>query len=289
MDAGVFTIVPTSEARTNRIFGLRFEDSIKHEGKTHAFEKFRLVVQAYNHKTHAYLTHASTVQRVSRRSLLAICTIVAVLQIFTQDVSQAYVQSETRSHRPIFVRPPNVLDLFPQVVLRVEKPLNEIPEAGLNWYQTNYSHHSRKLSLIPAIYDPCYLYTKAVMVRDVSENPVPRWLACLHTDNTASCGNEALFQKESKMSRFDCKRQQTLSNENHILFNGASISVKDRTYAIIMKYHIDNHQKVDSCHVEKPGFVTQRAQGAYIAAVGRPDLTFGFSVRLRSLIQMREA
>lgn len=107
----------------------------------------------------------------------------------------------------------------------------------------------------------------------------PRGLTCLQTDDTASCGNDAFLQKESKMaSRIDCKPTKMLLEGNQVMFNGASISFKNGTYAISMKDHITKLQLLDPSIVDKPSFMTQRARGAYIAAVGRPDLTFGFAV-----------
>lgn len=103
MDRAIFKIVPASETRKNCIFGSRFVDSIKHEGKPHALEKFWLEVQAYNDKNYGHLTYAPTVQRVSYQLLLEICAMNAGLLFFTRDVFQAYVQSETSIQSALYM------------------------------------------------------------------------------------------------------------------------------------------------------------------------------------------
>ena len=55
-----------------RIFNSRFVDEIKNEGTAMAFEKSRLVVQAYNnHGKEEILTQSPTIQRMSQRLILA--------------------------------------------------------------------------------------------------------------------------------------------------------------------------------------------------------------------------
>jgi hypothetical protein len=56
-----------------RIFNSRFVDEIKHLGTDKAFEKSRLVVQAYNDQDkNLILTQSPTIQRVSQRIILAL-------------------------------------------------------------------------------------------------------------------------------------------------------------------------------------------------------------------------
>lgn len=61
MDREVSTVLSAAEAKHNRVLGARFVDSVKHEGKPHAFEKSWLVIQAVNDKHHGYLAYATTV------------------------------------------------------------------------------------------------------------------------------------------------------------------------------------------------------------------------------------
>ncbi len=87
-----------------RIFNLRFVDEIKNAGTDKAFEKSRLVVQAYNdYEKELVLTQSPTIQRVSQRLVLALSVILPDASLYLQDISQAYVQSNTRLNRDFFV------------------------------------------------------------------------------------------------------------------------------------------------------------------------------------------
>lgn len=278
MNRGVFSIVPTTETGTSRVYGSRFVDTIKFAGKPQAHEKSRLVVQAYNDNNHGLLTHAPTVQRLSQRLLLCLCAIESSLTFFTRDVSQAYVQAETSTQRAIFVRPPSTLNLPSDTVLRVNRPLYGIPEAGLHWFQTYHKHHRERLCLTPSIHDPCFLYTNFGMSSDNKRQPKISGFTCLQTDDTASAGNNAFMVNESKMSkRFDCKPAQTLSEGGTITFNGADIGLVNGIYYMSQNEHINRLANINEEIVDKSEFVTQRARGAYIASVARPDLSFGFA------------
>lgn len=101
----------------------------------------------------------------------------------------------------------------------------------------------------------------------------------LQTDGTASCRNDAFVQKESKMaSRFECEPIKFLSTGDQIFRNDALISFNGRTYAIWISNHIDKLQYINQGYVDKPTIVNQRRRGAYIAAVGKPDLPVGSAV-----------
>ena len=56
-----------------RLFNSRFVDEVKHKGTDKAFEKSRLVVQAYNDQgKELVLTQSPIIQRVSQRLILCL-------------------------------------------------------------------------------------------------------------------------------------------------------------------------------------------------------------------------
>lgn len=103
-------------------------------------------------------------------------------KFFTSDISQAYVQSETSTQRPIFVRPPTTLNIRPDVLLQVRNLFIGIPRAGLHWYQPNQNHHNGKQSLTSAVYEFFFLITKSVISICKWYYVLPRECACLLTD-----------------------------------------------------------------------------------------------------------
>lgn len=117
VERGVFTIIPVSEAKHNRIFGAQFVNSAKYKGKSSVLEKYRLVVQAYNNKKHGYLTYSSYSTTRLPAPTLGNCAMDSDLWSFTQEGSQAYVQCKPCTQHPIFVRLPEALNILSHVLL----------------------------------------------------------------------------------------------------------------------------------------------------------------------------
>lgn len=61
-------------------------------------------------------------------------------------------------------------------------------------------------------------------------------------------------------------------------FNGAHIILDNGVYRLQQPDHIENLSTFSFDSVDQPSFVSQLARRAYIAAVFRPDLAFGFAV-----------
>ncbi|EED17146.1 hypothetical protein TSTA_022030 [Talaromyces stipitatus ATCC 10500] len=104
LENGVFKVVKVDDIpKGTRIFNSRFVNEIKNWGTDKAFEKSRLVVQAYNDKGKEILT--------------------------------------TPLARNFYIRPPpELVHLFPPgTILKVVKPLYGIPEAGNHWFRTYHS------------------------------------------------------------------------------------------------------------------------------------------------------
>lgn len=90
----VFEIYNDELPPSTRIFKTQFVDQIYHEGSNEAFQKYRLVAQAYNHNNKQnVLTQAPTIQRVSQRIILYLAIVIPNVKIALRDISQAYNQS----------------------------------------------------------------------------------------------------------------------------------------------------------------------------------------------------
>lgn len=143
LEREVFVKVDPSNVPTNaRIFKSRFVDEIKNKGTNNAFEKSRLVVQAYNDYGKDFvLTQAPTIQRVSQRIILVLAAILP-MNLYLRDITQAYVQSATNLNRDFYIRPPIELG-NKDTILKVIKPLYGVPEAGNHWFYTYHRHHTQ--------------------------------------------------------------------------------------------------------------------------------------------------
>ncbi|KAI0994114.1 hypothetical protein K3495_g14069 [Podosphaera aphanis] len=141
LEKGVFKIIDESSVpQSVRILNSRFVFEIKKIGTDKAFEKSRLVVQAFNdHGKEFVLTQSPTIQRMSQRLTLALTATLhkkMSLNLFIRDISQTYVQSTTQLNRNFFVNPPKELGLKSGSILKIVKPLYGVPEAGNHWLKT---------------------------------------------------------------------------------------------------------------------------------------------------------
>jgi hypothetical protein len=129
------------------------------------FEKSRLVVQAHHDSgKKQVLTQAPTIQRASQQLILCLAAYFTERNLYIQDISQAYVQSKSLLNRQFYVKPPRELDLRQGNILRVLRPLYNVPKAGTHWYRTYHAHYINKLKLLTSAYDPCLLYNNNAVV-----------------------------------------------------------------------------------------------------------------------------
>ncbi len=80
-----------------RIFSSRFVNEIKHSDIEKAFEKSRLMMQAFkNQNKILILTQSSIIQRISQRLILCLVIMFNLeMKLYLQDITQVYVQSAT--------------------------------------------------------------------------------------------------------------------------------------------------------------------------------------------------
>jgi hypothetical protein len=273
LERGVFEIVDEKTLpEESRVFRSRFVDTVKNEGTAKAYEKSRLVVQAYDDADkQEVLTQAPTIQRASQRLLLALVPSLPDVKIHLRDISQAYTQSATTMMRNIFVKPPAEMALPPGKLLYIIRPLYGIPEAGTHWFRTYHDHHTEKLRMTQSTYDPCLLFTR--------ERP-GFGIVGLQTDDTLFAADATFAAREDselKKANFEAKPCETLTPTHPLKFNGAIIETRDSKICISQPEQIKRIQPVSTDSTLKAQYIAQRARGAYIASVCQPQMTFGLS------------
>ena len=212
-----FEIVSASDVLHEvRIFNSRFVDEIKNIGTIDAYEKSRLVMQAYNDqgKTEV-LIQAPTIQRMSQRLILTLTVNMSHLGFFLRDISQVYVQSTISLAKKFFIRPPVELELE-DAILKIIKLLYGVSEAGAHWFNTYHRHHTEKLAMQQSTYDPCLLYTNKKGFGVVS----------LQIDDTLILGDETFANAENfhlHEIKLLAKEKKKLISLHSIKFNGAHI------------------------------------------------------------------
>jgi hypothetical protein len=277
---GVFEFVQAKEVPNNtRIFNSRFVDKIKLEGTPKAYEKSRLVIQAYRDDgKKAVLTQSPTIQRVSQRLILCLA-LYADLGICTRDITQAYTQSKSQLARDFYVRPPQELHLPDGVLLKVLLPLYGVPEAGTHWFRTYHEHHTTKLGLQQSSYDPCFLFT-AIDNNPNNRNTADTAIVGLQTDDTMIACNTSFKKKESdelNKAGFLAKPTQQLTPSNNLTFNGARMTQSTDTITVSQHDQAKKIDLLDPININKEEYVSQRARGAYVSSVCQPQVAFGLS------------
>jgi hypothetical protein len=262
-------------------------DEIKNPGTDKAFEKSRLVVQAYNdQEKELVLTQSPTIQRVSQRLILCIAAI-GLHSLYLRDISQAYVQSTTNLNREFYVRPPRELQselgIGKDTVLKVLKPLYGVPEAGNHWFKTYHSHHVQQLHMDQSTYDPCLLQSNE-----------PFGIVGLQTDDTLLLADETFAeaeQNELHKAKFLAKEREQLTVDTPLKFNGGLIQLvldgitltQERQCKNLSTISIKPATSASSRGVTrasltpKDQYIAQRARGAYIASVCQPEASFDLS------------
>jgi hypothetical protein len=300
MEKGVFEAIDLKDIPPGvRIFNLRFVDEIKNPGTDKAFEKSRLVVQAYNDANKSLvLTESPTIQRCSQRLILCLAPCKKDSKLYLRDVTQAYTQSTTLLNRDFYVRPPPELaDVFQSSILKVIRPLYGIPEAGNHWFRTYHRHHTDRLNMETSSFDPCLLHC--------TETDNGFGIVGMQTDDTLLLADStfaAWEQHEIEKAAIACKPREELTYEKPLKFNGGLISesaqgvtlTQERTCALIRTVQEHNANttssrgKIRKNVTPAEQYVAQRALGAYIASVCQPEASFDLSSAAQAMNPTKE-
>jgi hypothetical protein len=133
---GVFESINKGDVSTDvRIFSSRFVDEIKHSNIEKAFEKSRLMMQAFKDQNKTLvLIQSLTIQRISQRLILCLAvTFYPEMNVYLRDITQTYVQSATSLNRDFYVQSSaeliKLMGISDDCILKVIKSLYEMPEA----------------------------------------------------------------------------------------------------------------------------------------------------------------
>jgi hypothetical protein len=135
LEKEVFLPINKRDVSSNiRIFNSRFVDEVKNPGTEKAFEKSRLMVQAFNDQNKTLvLTQSSIIQRVSQRLIICLAASLSQIDLYLRDITQAYVQSRSNLNRDFYVQSLSelikLMGISNNCILKVVKPLYDVPKA----------------------------------------------------------------------------------------------------------------------------------------------------------------
>ena len=230
-------------------------------------QKARLVVQAVgkiDKDKRLLFTYSPTVTKASVRIMLSIPTKKG-LKVFLRDISQAYVSSDKKLLREIYITPPKELGLSPDIMWKVIRPLYGLPESGVIWFETYIAHHHDKLKMKSSEVDPCLLYRK-------DKNSQVDGLICLQVDDSIGAGTQKFIDEETKASKcFKTRPASLLENGVELKFNGHYIK---RNGTVLHLHQHPYEDRVPESKIERSAesFMTNRGKAAYLTSCTRPDV-----------------
>ncbi len=151
--------------------------------------KARYVICGNRDRLKDMIVHSTqTVQASYTRLLLSLASILG-FDIWTADVTQAYLQSRKPLQRDIFIRnPAEDFELKPDECLKLIRPLYGLCEPGDLWFGTLDEHLREDLGMVPMKTDPAlYLEVKDGNLIGINANYVDDMLRAGTTDFREHC------------------------------------------------------------------------------------------------------
>lgn len=265
MDMGTWKVVLKEEVPSNaNVLGGRFVLAIKDSDTDREVWKARFVVQGYRDKMNKSLVHDnSNVRPSSVRMLVGLASIFG-FQLFSTDVTQAYLQSVDKLMRDVYVKPTKEFELAPNQILKLLKPLYGLAESGEYWGKTISEHLRKELGMETLVGDEA-VFMK--LMRDTLEG-----MCVTYVDDLIQAGSRN-FHEKSKVTEnsFQCKKREY----DNIQFAGSQMDAVKNGYVVHQKNYID---KLSFCPQEGnfTDFRSLRAKLSWLVNK-RPDIAYSYA------------
>ncbi len=294
LEKDVFLSVNRTEISSDiRIFSFRFVNEIKHSKTNKAFEKFRLMIQAFKNQNKTFvLTQSLIIQRVSQRLIICLAVILS-MKLYLKDIIQTYVQSRSTLNKDFYVQLSSelikLIRIFNDCILKVIKSLYDVSKADNHWFKTYHDHHIDKLRMIQFTYDSCLLYIIVISHIDIR-------IVSMQTDDILILADQsfAVVEKEAIHSaKILIKTRKQLNLENSLKFNDTRVERIGSNDAIYFRQetHIQDIQLIQSIDIiitsvrdkmrikliTKEQYVTQRARDVYLTFICQFEASFDLS------------
>jgi hypothetical protein len=162
LNRGTFRIVLRSDIpqHANKL-SARYVLAIKDPNTDREVWKARLILGGHRDlEKHIMVRSSTTVQQRSLRLLFALAAAFG-WKIWTQDITQAYLQSSGELVRKIYVdkfHGVDELDIAPDEALQLLRPLYGLADSGDHWWREFNDHHRNKLNMATTSTDASLYY-----------------------------------------------------------------------------------------------------------------------------------
>ncbi len=275
-----------------RIFNSRFVDEVKNPDTEKAFEKFRLMIQAFNDQNKIFvLIQSSIIQRINQRLIICLVVSLSQMKLYLRNITQVYVQFRFNLNRDFYVQSSpeliRLMRIFNDCILKMIKSLYDVSKADNHWFKTYHDHHTDKLNMTQFTYDSCLLYIiNHICMRIVS----------MQTDDTLILADQsfAVVEEEAIHSvKLMIKTRDQLISNNSLKFNDTRIERFDPNESIYYRQetHIQDIQLIQSTGsiitnardkmriklTPREQYVAQRAREAYLTSICQFEASFDLS------------
>lgn len=265
---GTWKVIKRSELPPkSNVLGGRFVLTLKNFGTKEEKAKARYVAQGHKDREKAFMVHdLSTLHQSSIRLILSVAAIYG-FNIFSHDVTQAYLQSKDPFSRELYLDPKpcdrKYFKLGEHEVLKLLRPLYGTCDAGDYWNKTIHNHTTNDLKMIPTKGDPS-LYYKHGKANELIG------IMGLYVDDEMLAGN-ASFEKltEDTLQRFQSNPRKTGSFE---FFGCSCEQLSNNTYTISQSNYISNLKLLQLSSTFSQ-FRSFRATLSWLTHT-RPDISF---------------
>lgn len=160
-------------------------------GTNQEMSKSRFVVQEHTDQQKNMLVHTSTNIKKQTIRLLISLTALFGFRLWSQGVSQAYLQSASKLTRDVFVQHRQGFKIEPNEILSLLKPLNGLTDSGDYWDMKMNNRLKEDLQMKPLIGDlPCFIKIMQGKLKEITG---------VYVDNTLAAGNDEFLQ-DSKLT-----------------------------------------------------------------------------------------
>ena len=232
IDNKVFEVVDKNTVPLGaNIFGGRFVLSIKNKHTPDEKEKARFVAQGHRDKEKDRLIHPTTTLRHRSVRIIVALAVMYQMDLWTQDISQAYLQSEDKLSRDVYLRPTPHFNLSAESLMHLLKSIYGLTDAGDYWGITITRFAKDDMQMTPTTLD-ISLFFKVVLDKLCG-------LSGFFVDDGIHSGTEE-FSEESR--KIEQKFKATPRETNKFKFAGVQVD-RDGDHAFIHQQEYSSHIK----------------------------------------------
>ena len=209
------------------------------------------------------VSDSPTLMRYSLRIILCLASCYG-LTVYSCDVKQAYLQSDTPFQRDVFITVPDGYDeIGKDYVLKIEKPLYGLTESGSYWFNTYAKFFEEEMHMKSFLLDPCLMYRK--------DRGLLIGITGIILDDTIEAGNLAFIKEE------DQKSETFLMNPKQIScfeFSGMRVEQRESTISLEQQDYISGINRPSAIKPDGRVFQTIRRKLSWCVHSTRPDLAY---------------